>query len=174
MECYENETSVDEVFSIIYDLYKKSARGINNIGGWPKTDYRGFHIDVAKAFAKIGCLRIYVLFVDNIPASYLYCYQYDGVLSAYQTSTDLKYNKLSTGSIIFQLVIEDAIKNGVREFDYLRGAESYKSHYSKNKRTPESHTAFSHYGVGFLSYKSKWFISKTVQSMKTIVKRALN
>ena len=78
-----------------------------------------------------------------MPVAFLYCYQYDEVVSAYQTAFDIKYKKMSPGSLVMNLAIEVAIDEGAREIDLLRGDHSYKSYIAKTLTLPAQNNSFS-------------------------------
>jgi CelD/BcsL family acetyltransferase involved in cellulose biosynthesis len=158
LECITTKDQVEDYFKIIYGIYDRSLRGQRKIGGWIREDYRGFHLDIARDFAEKNWLRLYVMWFNETPAAFLYCYRYADILWAYQTGFDLSYNNLGPGSIIFQLVIESAINEGIKEFDYLRGDESYKFHFAKGMR-PQKRVLF---------YKSRGLEFKAARSYRKI------
>ena len=52
----------------------------------------------------------------------------------YQSGRDLEHEWRAAGSVLMQFVIEDSQTRGACEFDFLRGAESYKSDWTEHHR----------------------------------------
>lgn len=133
----EHHTALDQVtdaFEKMTDIFNKSRRGRTSNQGFNRKDYLGFHQEVAKAFAQRGWLRIYILLFDTVPVAFIYGYYYDRKFWFYQTSFDSTFNQDSPGNIILQMAIESLIKEGAREFDFLRGEEDYKYIYAPQER----------------------------------------
>ncbi len=48
----------------------------------------------------------------------------------YLTGFDPKYSEYRVGHLLFLYSIKDSIENGLREFDFMRGDESYKQQWN--------------------------------------------
>ena len=93
-----------------------------------------FHREFSQIALKRGWLRLYVLRLDEKPAAFLYGFHYGRKFYFYQSSFDATYAKHSPGLITMGLAIRSAIEEGAEEYDLLHGDESYKSHWSLDKR----------------------------------------
>jgi len=51
---------------------------------------------------------------------------YDHTLYLYNAAYDNRYAQVSPGIVAIAMCIEDAIKRGIRRFEFLRGNETYK------------------------------------------------
>jgi CelD/BcsL family acetyltransferase involved in cellulose biosynthesis len=93
-----------------------------------------FHRDISEIALKNGWLRLYILKLNGQPASSLYGFLYRGVFNFYQSGFDLAFEKHSVGFLTMGCAIQKAISEGAREYDLLHGDESYKSHWTSQKR----------------------------------------
>ncbi len=89
-------------------------------------DVERFFRDVADALAPLGRLRLGVLRVDGAEAAVLFGFAYRGVLAAYNAAYDPGLSSLSIGIVSHAWAIRDAIGEGIRTYDLLRGDERYK------------------------------------------------
>jgi len=56
------------------------------------------------------------------------CFNYGNSLSLYNSGYNPVYSALSVGLLLNALCLKEAIEDGVRYFDFMRGAEAYKYH----------------------------------------------
>jgi len=161
-ECHTSPDSVDRVFQIVLEIYKKSLRGKTNDQGFNRSDYLGFHRDVARKCAERGWLKLYILWFNDIPVAFIYGYFYAGVFWYYQTGFDQAHTDDGPGSIILQLVIESVINEGGKEFDFLRGEEDYKYHFTKNERRTRTVKAFRKSGMLHMAMRTQHNLSDLI------------
>ena len=81
---------------------------------------------LARAMAEIGLLRFGVLELDTLPVAMTMGFEYDGVTYLYNSAYEPKYNPLSVGVLSKVLCIRESIRRGLRKWDFLKGAETYK------------------------------------------------
>lgn len=80
-------------------------------------------------------VRFYGLQVNNKLISIIYGYEYSNIFYYYQVSHDPEFYKLSPGSVLLHLVLEDCCKRGLKEFNFLQGDENYKEGWTKKSRS---------------------------------------
>jgi CelD/BcsL family acetyltransferase involved in cellulose biosynthesis len=85
-----------------------------------------FHQEVAIAFATRRALRLYVLRIDRRDAAVIYGFRERERVHLYLQGISPDFDRSSPGTILLAFVVEDALAEGVREFDFLRGSEPYK------------------------------------------------
>jgi len=93
-----------------------------------------FHREFSQIALQRGWLRLYALLLNDKPAAFLYGFLYGRKFYFYQSSFDAAYAKHSPGLISMGLAIRSAIEEGAEEYDLLHGDESYKSHWSLDRR----------------------------------------
>jgi hypothetical protein len=171
LECYQSQDKVSEAFEIMVQVFQKANRGQNKIQGFLKEDYLGFHKDVARALARNGWLRIYVLYFNDIPVAYIYGYLFNNVFWDYQTSYDLTYKDYSPGAVILQMVIKSVIEEGVQVFEFLRGDEEYKFYFSTGHRQLSTAYVFKDKSYLYFLYRSGRYMSHLLSSAKKYLKQ---
>jgi CelD/BcsL family acetyltransferase involved in cellulose biosynthesis len=70
---------------------------------------------------------------DRIIAA-LYGFEFRGRIFYYLGGFDPQFSKLNPGTLIIGHAIEEAIRDGANEFDFLRGQEKYKYAWGAKER----------------------------------------
>ncbi len=126
---------VPEALESLFALHSRrwSLRGLpGNLGD---ARVQAFHREVASRFARKGWLRLHTLRSRGRPIAVLYGFAYAERYWYYQAGFDPDWGHASPGAALMLHAIERAIGEGLREFDYLRGPEEYKSHWTSASRT---------------------------------------
>jgi CelD/BcsL family acetyltransferase involved in cellulose biosynthesis len=87
-----------------------------------------FFRSIVGTTGRLGLLKLGVLELDGRPLAEIMCFDYAGCLYLYNSGYDPDYVSLSAGLLSKVLAIKDSIEKGKRRFDFLKGAEVYKSH----------------------------------------------
>lgn len=87
---------------------------------------RKFHAEVVRRFSDAGLLRLYGLLLDGECIAVQYNFAAKGRVYAYQAGFDPAWSRSSPGSVVLAHSIEEAIREGAREFDFLRHAQDFK------------------------------------------------
>jgi len=85
-----------------------------------------FFRDIADALAPLDRLRLGVLGVDGAHAAVLFAFAYEGKIELYNAAYDPGLSRLSVGLVSHAWAIREAIAEGVRHYDFLRGDERFK------------------------------------------------
>jgi CelD/BcsL family acetyltransferase involved in cellulose biosynthesis len=93
-----------------------------------------FHLEVGDALARRGMARLYLLRAGGEAIAALYGFEQAGRFSFFQSGFDPKHAGLSPGTVMMSLAVEDCIRRGLLEFDYLRGEERYKRRWTEEGR----------------------------------------
>lgn len=141
----------------------------NQSGGFRSKEYIKFHKIVAQRFLENGWLRLYFLVVDGEEVGVLYCYSFSGVLSFYQSGRLRKWSHYSVGMVMFARAIQEAIKEGLNEFDFLCGNEPYKLRWADQQRENIL------FRIGPDSFKVRFIFLKmrTVKQARKVAKKML-
>jgi CelD/BcsL family acetyltransferase involved in cellulose biosynthesis len=94
----------------------------------------GFHKAILKKLATRKWARLYVLELAGRPVSMLYGFSIGKTFSFYQCGRDPRWSRFGVGHVLNGLCIEDSIKSGYQEFDFLRGGENYKGRWARHQR----------------------------------------
>jgi CelD/BcsL family acetyltransferase involved in cellulose biosynthesis len=117
---------VDEGVDALYALHalRWAARG--EAGVVADEAIRRFHRAAAHGLAAAGLLRLRVLHAGGHPIAALYGFAAKGRAYAYLCGLDPEWAEVSPGTQVIAAAIEDAMREGCREFDFLRGEEPFK------------------------------------------------
>ena len=92
------------------------------------TDRMTFYFrQLAKEMAEARILKLFFLELDTVPAAAVMCFDYNETRYLYNNGYDSRYRALSVGLLSKVLSIEDSIRCGQKKYDFLKGAEIYKS-----------------------------------------------
>jgi hypothetical protein len=94
-----------------------------------------FHEEVSRLFFRNGWLRLRFLLNREKRIAALYSFAFSNRLFAYQSGLDPEWETRGAGSALLYDLIEEAFKDQMNEFDFLRGGEPYKGTWTKESRT---------------------------------------
>lgn len=127
----EIESGLDTFLNLHENRWaKKGSRGIL---GFHK-EISEFHKRLALKFYEKDWLNIFFLEIDGVPVASLYGYEYGNKIFHYNSGFDDRWSKYGVAKQLIAFVVEDCIKRGLREFDFLRGAEPYKYEWTTQER----------------------------------------
>jgi CelD/BcsL family acetyltransferase involved in cellulose biosynthesis len=122
----------DTLQEFLDDLFRLHARRWNEAGETGVlSDERvqEFHRAVAPALLPAGILRLCRMRVNDRSIAAIYALFHRDTVFCYLQGYDPEFAHLSPGNQLMFAVIEDAVRLGMRRFDFLRGAEAYKLHW---------------------------------------------
>lgn len=93
-----------------------------------------FHADVLKRFLARGWARLFFLEIAGTAVAALYGFSIGKKFLFYQSGMDPSWSRLSVGLVMMGCSIEEAIRCGHTEFDFLRGDEAYKFQWANGVR----------------------------------------
>jgi len=93
-----------------------------------------FHQEALRELAARGWPRLFLLRVSGQTVAALYGFSMGRKFQFYQCGMDPEWMKLSVGQILVGASIEEAIRTGHTDFDFLRGDESYKAQWAEQRR----------------------------------------
>ena len=137
---YDEIGAVEEGMKIFFDLHQKRQVAKGNCGVFSSDDQKSFHEDLANAFAKKGWLDLFFLTFNDKPVSAIYSYEYNGKLYTYLCGFDPEYAKYRPGHLAFKNLIKYGIDKKLKEVDFLRGDEEYKSRWRAQVRNNSEFT----------------------------------
>jgi len=93
-----------------------------------------FHRAAVQKLAEAGWLRMYTLFAARRPVASVYGVVHGGKFLYYQSGYDPAWASKSVGLVLLARTVQDAYQEGLTEFDFLRGNESYKAQWARAER----------------------------------------
>ena len=129
-----DERSLPELLEALVRLHslRWEERGEPGVLSDPRL--RRFHQVAAAGFLRRGWLRLHALRLRGAPIAVLHGFAHRDRACMYLSGLDPSADFCSPGVLILQYAIEQAIHEGARELDMLRGTESYKYEWSAERR----------------------------------------
>jgi CelD/BcsL family acetyltransferase involved in cellulose biosynthesis len=124
------QAAMEELFRLHNGRWRR--RGVS--GAFAGARMQQFHHDVARQFLGRGWLRLHRLRLDGETRAAFYCFQLRERVYYYLSGFDIAYGKYSIGNVLMAQAIERGIADGAREFDLLRGDETYKFAWKAEER----------------------------------------
>jgi len=126
---------IQEALEDLFHLHKTVWNAKGEKGSFDRHPLnKPFHRRLVDRLSELGWVMIYNLKIDGKPAALLYAYTYDNRVFLYQMGRELKWTEWGIGQVLMQFILQSLFKKGVSEFDFLRGTESYKYHWTKLER----------------------------------------
>lgn len=125
---------VGEAMATLATLHQGRMETSGRGGNFRKSDYRDFHERFAARAAERGWLYMAFLRKDGRSIAGRYGFLYKGTYFAYQSGFDPALADESPGEILLGMVIEELIGRGAREFNFLRGPQPHKFHWTDLRR----------------------------------------
>jgi CelD/BcsL family acetyltransferase involved in cellulose biosynthesis len=118
----------------LIELHHKRWEGTGRPHGFSSTEYVGFHRAVMAACLERGRLRLFCLELGGEIAAILYMYRFRDAIYLMQTGFDPEHAQLKPGLVLLGWVIEQAIQEGLRAVDFLKGEHRYKDELASDER----------------------------------------
>ncbi len=119
---------------LLIELHQKRWQEHGQSDAFHTEGHVNFHNEFAIRALRRGWLRLFLLRLDGRPASAVYALRYGPTFYFYQSGFDPQYSRHSVGVVAMALSIKHAIEEGVDEYDFLHGDESYKFHWARESR----------------------------------------
>jgi CelD/BcsL family acetyltransferase involved in cellulose biosynthesis len=118
--------TLEETMGALFRLHQRRWRGRGLPGVFSGARVQAFHRELAARCAERGWLRLHALRLDGQARAVLYCFRFGSTGYYYQGGFEPELARYSPGTVLTAHAIQTAIRDGAREFDFLRGDEPYK------------------------------------------------
>lgn len=123
-----------EAQDVLVDLHQRRWRSLGEPGCFASSRFAAFHRGVMADLLRSGQLHLQWLELDGRPIAAEYALAGDGVIYAYQSGVDPDALEHSPGRLSHIVMLREAIEQGYRAVDLLRGDEPYKPHWRARPR----------------------------------------
>ncbi len=108
-----------------------------NAARWPGDRWfagatEAFHRDFARVALDRGWLRLWILEADGAPVAAWYGFRFGGAESYYQAGRDPAWDRRSVGFVLLAHTVRAAVEDGMSEYRFLEGGESYKYRFANS------------------------------------------
>lgn len=128
------EDNLDRCIDALFRLHGARWAKRRHPGVLSDLKVRGFHREAARGLLAAGCLRLYCLYFEGEIIAALHAFEQRNKLYCYLSGFNPRFERMSPGKIILGHAIENAIRTGISEVDFLRGSESYKYQWGVHDR----------------------------------------
>ncbi len=129
-----NEEARRRELEVVFRLHTARWEERGAPGAFASPAVRRFHAVAAAALLRAGLLRMLTLVAGDRPIAASYGLHAHGRSYLYLFGIDPAHARRSPGSLVIAQAIEDAIAEGARSFDFLRGEEPYKARWGAAPR----------------------------------------
>lgn len=133
-EVVEKEDQRREALQSLLSLHNRRWDERGGSGAMQSPPELAFHEAFTRVALERGWLRLFVLRLDGKAIGAMYGLRYGRTFSFYQSGFDPAYRQQSVGLVTMGLAIQRAIAEGVEEYDFLHGTESYKFLWTSETR----------------------------------------
>jgi CelD/BcsL family acetyltransferase involved in cellulose biosynthesis len=128
------ESLLREAMEQLFELHDQRKRVQNCESAFTAPGVRRFHLDLSRQFLSEKILDLRFLMAGSKPVSVSYGFNYHRRAYYFQSGYDPDWSRLSVGAVLLRLTIQDAFREGFKEFDFLKGEESYKRLWTQRYR----------------------------------------
>lgn len=119
---------------ILVDLHQRRRLALGQPGSFASPRFAAFHAELMRAMFATGRLRLHWVEMDGQPLAAEYHLAGDGVIYAYQSGVDPDRSDGEPGRVAAIAIVQQALDEGWRAIDFLRGDEPYKAHWRAGPR----------------------------------------
>ncbi len=168
----ENSDELFDGLARLKDLNTKSWQERGQPGSFSTTEFIQFHREVARISLQDGRLLLCSLWAGDEYLGGFYGYVYHNVLYFYIMSVERSDEKrVNAGDVLLVHCMEEGIRRGCREFDFLRGDESYKYRWTERDRRLMSIRIYNRRSAALLSLVFRNFWQSIKATGKTLLRR---
>lgn len=128
----------DSIFDSFIQLHSKRWKERGEDGVLAEAKIQNFHREAARELLKIDALRLFALSLNEEIIATLYCLRSARYYFYYLGGFDHRWSQLSPGNLLIGHAINEAIREGATEFNFLRGQEKYKYDWGAQDRVSQS------------------------------------
>jgi CelD/BcsL family acetyltransferase involved in cellulose biosynthesis len=131
---YNELGSLEETMQVFFNLHQKRWIGKGKVGAFADREKREVSLNSARLLAEKNWLALYFLTVNDKPIAAQYCFEYYQKTHYGLGGFDPAFSSYSIGNLMIMKVLERCIEKKIKEYDFMRGDESYKFTWSKEYR----------------------------------------
>jgi len=129
----EDVNSLKARLQTLFDLHQMRWTGRGEIGAFAGNERRDFYYRMATAFLQRGWLEFWQLELNGETVGAQFCFRYNDTVSLLQEGFHPKYAAEKIGYALKAHFLEEMIRTGARRYDFLGGADPYKSKFGAHQ-----------------------------------------
>jgi CelD/BcsL family acetyltransferase involved in cellulose biosynthesis len=128
------DSSAEDLLAALIRLHGLRWTRCGETGVLADPRVQAFHERAVPRLAEAGLARLYALRIGEDVAATYYGFLHHGHAYAYLSGFDPGFAFESPGTILIYHAMEEAVREGAREFHFLRGGEAYKYGWGASDR----------------------------------------
>jgi CelD/BcsL family acetyltransferase involved in cellulose biosynthesis len=129
-QAVDRATDLPRAIESLITLHRARQAAVGETTAFEDESVLAFLRETTPLLQERGWLRLYALVVGERPVAVEYGLAYRGTFYDYQKGFDLEASKWGAGTVLQGLSVQHACGEGMTEFDFLRGDESYKARWA--------------------------------------------
>jgi CelD/BcsL family acetyltransferase involved in cellulose biosynthesis len=121
----EDPDGINAQIETFFKLFKMSR---NDKEIFMNAEMASFFRSLTQTLAAENMLKLFFLDFNDTPAAAVICFDYKSGVYLYNNGFDISFSSLSVGILSKVFSIKTSIQSGKQKYDFLKGAEPYKSH----------------------------------------------
>lgn len=117
----------------LFDLHQMRWTGRGETGAFASHERRDFYSRMATAFLQRGWLEFWRLELNGETVGAQFCFRYHSTVSLLQEGFHPRYAAEKIGYALKAHLLEEAIRTGATRYDFLGGADPYKSKFAAHQ-----------------------------------------
>lgn len=148
---YKRREDIDLLMHVFFEQHIRRRERLAAPSLFVRTENKTFYRSLVKHMSPMGWLLMTSVMINEKPVAFHFGWDYNGTLLYYKPSYDPAWAKHSPGDGLLMESFRYALNNGLREFDFAAGDESYKSRYANDRREIVSFKVFKSAGFSQIS-----------------------
>ena len=129
----ENVDDLKAQLQTLFDLHQMRWTGRGETGAFVGNERRDFYYRMAGAFLQRGWLEFWQLELNGEIVGAQFCFRYNDTVSLLQEGFHPRYAAEKIGYALKAHLLEEMIRTGVKRYDFLGGADPYKSKFGAHQ-----------------------------------------
>jgi CelD/BcsL family acetyltransferase involved in cellulose biosynthesis len=129
IERCEHEDEFDSALQTLFALHQMRWTGRGKPGAFSVSQRRDFYSRMGRAFLHRGWLEFWLLKLDQQTVAAQFCFRYGKTVCLLQEGFNPAYTADKVGYALRARVLEEMIRTGAVRYDFLGGADAYKSKF---------------------------------------------
>lgn len=129
-----SEQEIDQVFDALVHLHAARRQTKGGGGSFESEQYRAFHRALIKRLHQSKQVWLIALKLDDQIIGVEYAFMHNQTVHFFQSGFDPAHEQLSPGHVLMTFAIKQAIGQGAKRIDLLKGDYDYKSSYADKAR----------------------------------------
>jgi CelD/BcsL family acetyltransferase involved in cellulose biosynthesis len=156
----ESESELDSCLDSLFHLHQSRWNAAGGPGVFGSPERRRFYSELSRSLLRQGRLQLWFMDVDGSPAGAEFDFRYKDALYNLQVGADPAYRDVSVGHLLRAHVLERAMADGTRTYDFLAGVQEYKRRWCGQTRKYGNLAFARPWSAGSACLCARWWVAR--------------